>query len=55
MAAVHDAIEDSVGQGWIVEIGVPMFDGSSVVSTLFEQDQLLIGNALDIVGHGLCK
>src|ERR1019366_1988234 len=26
MAAVHDAIEDSVGQGRIVEIGVPMFD-----------------------------
>ncbi len=26
MAAVHDAIEDSVGQRGIVEVGVPMFD-----------------------------
>src|SRR5208282_4187325 len=27
MTAVHDAVEDGVGQGWIVEIGVPMFNG----------------------------
>src|SRR5271165_4295659 len=27
MAGVHDAVEDGVGQGWIVEIGVPMFNG----------------------------
>lgn len=27
----------------------------SSVPTLFEQDQLLIGNALDAVGHGLRK
>src|SRR5271165_649013 len=27
MTAVHDAVKDGVGQGWIVEIGVPMFNG----------------------------
>ena len=26
MTAVHDTVEDGVGQGWIVEVGVPMFD-----------------------------
>src|SRR6266542_2064071 len=26
MAAVHDAVENGVGQGRIVEIGIPMFD-----------------------------
>src|SRR6266498_1770270 len=26
MTAMHDAIEDGVGQGRIVEVGVPMFD-----------------------------
>ena len=26
MTAVHDAIEDGVGQGRIVEVGVPVFD-----------------------------
>jgi hypothetical protein len=28
---------------------------ASSVPTLFEQDQLLIENVLDVVGYGLCK
>ena len=41
----------------IVAIGVALglIVGFSSVPTLFEQDQLFIGNALDVVSHDLCK
>ena len=46
-----------VGRAWVfLEDDLADFVRSlSSVPTLFEQDQLLIGNVLDVVGYGLCK
>jgi hypothetical protein len=35
---MHDAVEDGVGQGRIVEVGVPMFDRKRPGDTVLTRD-----------------
>ena len=53
MTAVHDAVENGVGQGWIVEVGVPMLDrqltgdqGGFAGSAIVEQFEQVIAFGL---------